>query len=1039
MRGVGNGRRKTRKVLKRYYPGDVPESLVEVLYPVVDRVGYDVLEHIVNVCTHLDGNSERTVLNLLRSCPGLIDKLLLNGDSDMVMQVYTLCGEVARYNEGTAIMLLEQSPALVDRVGYDGLERIARLSSRIADIDGFVAARLMSLSPALVDRVGYDGLERIAQLCTRVGRDRQFIAALLEMTPELLDKLGLDVLEKVAELCGRVVEYSNKTAIRLLGESPELISRNDYTLLEKVVNLCNRIAMRDGFVAARVLEMSPGIIDSMGYDGLKQLAELCGAINEDDNFIAVKVLDETRDIIAKLHSDKDLVSAVYNLCGRIAREYNWRTAVRLLEMSPSLTEQLLRYGDKAYVLKVYALAEAVGEDSWLTAVGLLEESPNIIGRGGYSGLEKVAHKAMEIARAEGSEKATSFVRGECSEYADFFDSITEGLELKRIRPVLVHYLNALLGYRIEIVGTEGTTGTDGARIFLPERIKEFEDEDKNFTLYKVLATHEEAHLEYGSFDFELMRIRDVVGEHEGDLNAFYSLFPEPALAEDLMTILEDYRINSRLKAEYPVLGMQISEMNAHLVARRPSLHELANDKQRVVELIAQQLIAGTTKERVPVAMERILERAISISSVLAAPGADVHETARVTTTLYSLIDEAYREPYRHADYFSPPLDQSEVEKNIGNFGRSARKIAEKLNAGMDDEDKGGNNSNTHSEESIRELLVALYKEKGIKPREVETQVDSLDVNMLKDYLSDLETIITDENALTAGRDTYLYPEWGIDIRDYRPDWVRVREETLEGESDSFYHETIRKYSGQIKVIRREFQQLRPEGRVKLRGQFDGDDIDLDAAVQYFIDKRLKLSLSERNYLRTENRSRDIAVAFLVDMSGSTSGTTIACEKEALILMSEALKELGDAFAIYGFSGYGRDNVVFYVIKDFEEAYEGVQHRISAIRSNRSTRIAPAIRHTASKLRSREERTKIIILLSDGKPLDRDYYGSYAIEDTRMALKEAQRYGIKSFCITVDRESAEYLPRMYADSRWVVIDDVSKLPDKITRIYRRFTT
>ena len=108
-------------------------------------------------------------------------------------------------------------------------------------------------------------------------------------------------------------------------------------------------------------------------------------------------------------------------------------------------------------------------------------------------------------------------------------------------------------------------------------------------------------------------------------------------------------------------------------------------------------------------------------------------------------------------------------------------------------------------------------------------------------------------------------------------------------------------------------------------------------------------------------------------------------------------------------------------------------------NKQSTRIAPAIRHTTRKLRRREERTRMLILLSDGKPLDRDYYGRYAIEDTRMALKEAQRYGVKSFCITVDREAAEYLPRMYADSRWVVIDDVLKLPAKITRIYKRFTT
>ncbi|MCK4398549.1 MAG: hypothetical protein KAV25_06120, partial [Methanophagales archaeon] len=339
-----------------------------------------------------------------------------------------------------------------------------------------------------------------------------------------------------------------------------------------------------------------------------------------------------------------------------------------------------------------------------------------------------------------------------------------------------------------------------------------------------------------------------------DLKNFYALFPEPALAEDLVTILEDYRINSRLKVEYPVLGVQISEMNAHVVSKRPSMDELANDKQRAVELIAQRLIAGRTKEQVPEGIAQTLEQALSISQPLSSLHADVHETARVAAELYFLIDDNYQEPYQHVDYFSAQLDQLQVNQTIGNFGRAARKISEKLDSepgkSPPDDDKNAN-SPAALEATVRELLRALYKGKGIKPKDVESRIDALEPNKVKDYLSDLETLITDENGLQSERDTYLYPEWGIDIKDYRLKWSRVRERFLEGGSDDFYLDTIQKYAGQIKIIRREFQMLRPEGVVKLRGQFDGDDIDLDATVQYFIDKRLRLSPSERNYIRTE--------------------------------------------------------------------------------------------------------------------------------------------------------------------------------------------
>jgi nitric oxide reductase NorD protein len=541
-----------------------------------------------------------------------------------------------------------------------------------------------------------------------------------------------------------------------------------------------------------------------------------------------------------------------------------------------------------------------------------------------------------------------------------------------------------------------------------------------------------------------------------DLEQFFACFPEPALARDLTTILEDYRITARLQAEYPVLGEQIIAMNGHMVTKRPSLAALATDKQRAVELLGQSLTAGWTNEQAPVMIAAVLDQAVSRSQPLTSPQADIHETARVAADVYSLIDEAIPGPYESLPPFSAPLDQSKVEETIGNFNRAARKISEKLerqersgeqqSSGQEqfrqplEESAERSEQQQASEERVKDLLRALFKETGITPRAVESEIDALELNQLSTYLSDLETGIREGNALQNEHGTFLYHEWGIDIGDYRPNWTRVREQQLVGGSTEFYRATVQKYGGLIKCIRREFQMLRPEGLVKVREQFEGDDIDLDAAVQYFIDKRLRLSPSERNYVRTEKRTRDIAVAFLVDVSGSTSGATLTCEKEALIVMSEALEELGDAFAIYCFSGYGRDNSLFYTVKEFEDSYdERVQSKISQLRSQRSTRIAPAIRHTTLKLRGREEKTRLLILLSDGKPLDLEYHGDYAIEDTRMALREAGRYGIKSFCITVDREAAEYLPRMYANSRWVVIDEVAKLPNKITRIYRLFTT
>lgn len=345
----------------------------------------------------------------------------------------------------------------------------------------------------------------------------------------------------------------------------------------------------------------------------------------------------------------------------------------------------------------------------------------------------------------------------------------------------------------------------------------------------------------------------------------------------------------------------------------------------------------------------------------------------------------------------------------------------------------------NSTEKIERLLKALYRERGVTPKEIERHLESMTQNDAYMFMRSLEASLDKKTELESERGTSLYHEWGEDLLDYRHNWARVREQTHNAASLSFYKESVGRHSGLLKKIRREFQMLKPEGFTRLKRQYDGDDIDLDAVVDFIADRRAGISPSEKNYTLIQKRQRDIAVGFLIDMSRSTRGETIRQEKEALIIMSEALHEVGDAFAIYGFSGNNRDNVDFYRIKDFDDAYdERVKKRISAIEDRFENRDGAAIRHTIGKLRRRPERTKLMILLSDGKPVDKEYSGAYAIEDTRMALKEAQHFGIRTFCITVDKSAPEYLPRMYSHSSWTVIDDVARLPEKITRIYRMLT-
>ena len=171
---------------------------------------------------------------------------------------------------------------------------------------------------------------------------------------------------------------------------------------------------------------------------------------------------------------------------------------------------------------------------------------------------------------------------------------------------------------------------------------------------------------------------------------------------------------------------------------------------------------------------------------------------------------------------------------------------------------------------------------------------------------------------------------------------------------------------------------------------------------------------------------------------------IDLEKEAIVLLINALEAIGDTYGIYSFSGYGRENVEFYTVKDVDERFsERVKRRIDRIAPLHATRMGPAIRHATSKLEMQDARTKLLFLISDGRPQDRGYSREgvekeYAVHDTKKALDEAKTKDITAFCLTVDKNGHDYLKTMCDDMGYEVLDDIYMLPQRLLYLYRRLT-
>lgn len=348
---------------------------------------------------------------------------------------------------------------------------------------------------------------------------------------------------------------------------------------------------------------------------------------------------------------------------------------------------------------------------------------------------------------------------------------------------------------------------------------------------------------------------------------------------------------------------------------------------------------------------------------------------------------------------------------------------------------------------------------------------------------------------------YYYDEWDYTIQDYRTGWCRLLEREVSPDGEGCAAQVRATYGPLIPSVRRQFEKLRPEEYRKEKSLLDGEEIDLDRTVEHLIDRMSGLPGTNRLYQQRRKVQRDVCTVFLVDMSSSTSepvcvpveeegaadavvaggsvcpeptrvdelsrvlsglrtslssgvqagdGTAgrkriIDVEKEALILLAEALGDLGDRYGIFGFSGCGRNQVEFYTIKECSQRYTNqVKERIGAIEPRGSTRMGTALRHCRAKLGKEDARRKNLFLISDGFPQDQDYgydrtSHEYGVQDTAQALAELEKDGTYTYCITVDRRGEDYLRKMCPESQYMVIHDILSLPEVLLKLYRKVTT
>jgi nitric oxide reductase NorD protein len=500
--------------------------------------------------------------------------------------------------------------------------------------------------------------------------------------------------------------------------------------------------------------------------------------------------------------------------------------------------------------------------------------------------------------------------------------------------------------------------------------------------------------------------------------------PADPLERDVYTIIEAQSIDAGHVESAPGLARTITRLRSEELARREG-HFVGVAAKPVEDLLRSLLSSEPSAPVRGVPRTRSPEESMAVARGLA------NDIRKAHPAFYGGVEAVEIWDHQAAGMLAPEAEPLPMSDTPISSAREATHRAESQgkNAQPDARAEGGQSQEVDPE---AENKAPMQGGAGTSEDDAGKPAPEDEVSFRKD----------DVAALPAGPAPggIHYPEWIERFKRMEPRHTTVFDVAVSEGDGAWAREALHAHARLIRQLRDRFSMLRAR-RLRLRAQPSGEEIDLDAMVNAVVDLKLKRVPTDRLYQTMRSSRHPLAITILVDVSGSTQEllpdgqSVLDVERLSVILASEALASLGDPYSIMAFSGNSRHSVRVATIKRFGERDLGAMHRrVSTLDAGDNTRLGAAVRHATAQLLKQSAHRHVLLILSDGKPHDVDWYwAEAAIEDSRIALREARAAGVHSFCITVDSKEAKYLPHLFGEGRYWVLADPLELPKALIRL------
>ncbi len=750
--------------------------------------------------------------------------------------------------------------------------------------------------------------------------------------------------------------------------------------------------------AARI--MSPaGLADYL--DGARALTRL-----RRGHDLVITYLEEM-PLVAK-ECGEDIIPDCISAAMKVSSMTSGEVITLLFASLPTVSRHL---GDAQLVRGYLTLIHQLASTAARGLRPMLTHIDELLSKLTLSGLRRWANFGAQAYRRDFN-NLTSYFNLESADSRAMLEKERRGVLFVKIQRKLNFYLRALWG-RDFFLRPTGADYTD-FRPYIEDRILHVPDalddigDIPGLELYRATAAHMAAHMVYTR--------SSVSAEQLSPAQMFF------------VGLLEDARIEYKAINSFPGLkrlwkSLMLAEYD------EPVEHETIP----VLEKLALQLLDSSVRGD----DEQLNSFVARFHDEIEANQDDNHFSWLKGIELFNLftgrkavpslrILERYRIPYRDDNRFIWHFEDVDLDAGVEYVPASQRQVRRQVNAVM----------------MANEVDCELA---GDDAQEIWTCSD-----VMRPYEDDLTDRTLSFNEMWGREpvsDPFHYQEWDYQIQLHRPDWVTVYERRMPKGDPEEIDRILTEHKPIAHRIRQIIDLLAPAGVQRQRGLEDGDEIDINAAVDAMIALRMGEQPNPRITMRNVLKTRDLAVVVLLDLSestneqvGDTDKTILQLTREAATLVATAIEGIGDPFALHGFASDGRHDVQYYRFKDFNQHFDDeTRARLAGMKGGLSTRMGAALRHAGHHLLKQQERRKLILLVTDGEPADIDEADPQHLRhDTRKAVEELHSSGVLSYCLTLDPLADAYVKRIFGENNYTVIEHVDRLPEQLPLLFASLT-